>query len=210
MSKELEKAIAGLRDRDAGWVTRRDAAEALGRAAAAAVETLRAHMEDADQDVRRTVFDSLGRASAGLRGIKPITEAKTPSLRELVEACAKPGSREVTETRAGFDVRVTLKDGRAQVVHVEQRVRKDGIELVRVYTHCGKPTDDALRWALRTNMDLAQCALAIAKEEGGDVLVLTNSFLSGEVTPEEVKACVKEIAFYGDFIEQKTGKEDVF
>ncbi len=210
MSKELEEAVAGLRDRDAGWVTRRDAAEALGRLAAAAVEALRAHMEDADQDVRRTVLDCLGRASAGLRGVKPVAEARATSLRELVEPCAKPGSREVAQTRAGFDVRVTLKSGRAQVVHVEQSARKDGVELVRVYTRCGAPADDALRWALRTNLDLAQCALAIAKEEGGDVLVLTNSFLSGVVTPEELKACVKEVAFYGDFIEQKIGKEDVF
>lgn len=209
MSDELEKAIATLGNRDAGWVTRRDAAEFLGRSGAKAVEALHAHSKDADVDVQRTVKEALGWASAGLEGIEPAAAAHEYGLEELVRGLEKKGKRSVAPHGDGFEVRVELPKGRSQKVYIGPTKRRDGADLIRVFTRCGKPAEDTLHWALRTNMSMAQCALALIDEDGEEEFVLVNCFLTGEVTPRELKSAVNEIAFYGDWVEQRlTGVDE--
>ena len=70
MVKDVKKAIANLANRKAGWVTRRDAAEALGAAVSEATTALRAHADDSDSDVQSAVKRALGTASAALAGVK--------------------------------------------------------------------------------------------------------------------------------------------
>jgi len=144
---DIESAVAELADARAGWVHRRDAAEALGRAAGQALTALRAHEDDADVDVRAIVQKVLGQASA---------------------------------------------------------------ELIRVFTYCGAESEEALEWALEANMKLSHCALALTHDEDNRRFVLTRCFLAEAARPEQVKAAVKEIAFYGDWIEKKlTGLDEL-
>jgi len=208
---DIESAVAELADARAGWVHRRDAAEALGRAAGQALTALRAHEDDADVDVRAIVQKVLGQASAAMVGIEPrAQEEDSLSLGELVKACEKPGQRTVAQKDGDFVVTVQLKQGRHQDVYVSPFKRKDGAELIRVFTYCGAESEEALEWALEANMKLSHCALALTHDEDNRRFVLTRCFLAEAARPEQVKAAVKEIAFYGDWIEKKlTGLDEL-
>jgi len=210
VSEELEKLARQLRDAQAGWVVRRDAAQELGRIACFALEVLHEHADEMDVDVRRVVDLALGEASAFLAGVPPSPQVKQYTLEELAKACAKEGERVVAPHGKGFVVQVTLKNGRHQAVCLNQHKRKDGTELIRVFTECGKPREYAFEWALRANMKISHGALALSKDGGEERLVLTDCYLAHAATPAEIKASVKELAYYGDWIESKLGELDDF
>ncbi|HRK35713.1 MAG TPA: hypothetical protein PLJ47_14045 [Candidatus Hydrogenedentes bacterium] len=120
MMEEIDDAIQKLKDTKAGWVTRRDASEFLGKVAGRALNALQESSDEMDVDVRRTVDEALGKAAAILQGVKPILEPRAYGLDELVKACAKPGVRDVEQNDDSYVVRVTLKNGRGQTVHVRE------------------------------------------------------------------------------------------
>lgn len=206
MFEELERAAADLANTRAGWVVRRDGAELLGRAAAQALAALKAHAEEPDVDVRRSVSAALSEASAGLTGIAP--QVRGAGLDEVAKYCEKPGSREVEASGEGYAIRVHLASGRHQTVYLMPYKRKDGIALVRAYTHCGPPDAKTIPWVLQANMKLAQCAFGVIEEDGKELLVLSRCYLASEVTPREVKVAVKEIAHYGDLLESQLTEVD--
>lgn len=202
----IEKAATELADERAGWVTRRDAADALGRAAEKAIRALQARRHEKDIDVKTAVDRALGRVSAALAG-EPAKGGYT--LEELAQACAKPGKRIVTAEDEGYTVEVMLSNDRRQRVRVEETERERG-RLVVISTRCGKATPDALSWALRANVSLTLGALALVEEDGEERFLIRNCYIAREATPLEVKASVKEVAFYGDWIERKlAGSEDL-
>ena len=210
MWEELDGAVEKLRDTKAGWVTRRDAVELLGKVTLKSLDALQAANEEMDVDVRRSVDDMLGRAAAALQGVKPKFESAPPTLEELAKACAKEGVREVEQDDDAFIVRVKMKDGRSQTVHMRQFSRADNVKLIQVYTVCGKADEKSYEWALRANMKLIQGAVALARQGDDERFVLTMCFLAGEATKSEIKAAVKEAAYYGDWIEQKVSGQDEF
>ena len=61
MWEELDGAVEKLRDTKAGWVTRRDAVELLGKVTLKSLDALQAASDEMDVDVRRSVDDMLGR-----------------------------------------------------------------------------------------------------------------------------------------------------
>jgi len=191
-------------------VTRRDGADALGDAAAKAVEILRAYSKDADVDVASAVNRALERISGAVAGVAPKPGSRDYTLEELVAGVEKEGKRSVQSHDDGYAVDVRLKNGRNQKVYISPSHRSDGTKLVRVFTYCGEPTEDAMRWALETNMKLSQGALALHEEGGTEHFVLVNCYIASEATPTEVKASVKELAFYGDWIEQRLSGLDDF
>jgi len=204
MSKEIKNAIAVLGNTEENYVRRRDAADFLGEAAGRAFAALKRHLKDPDVDVQLGVSKALERADANA--------APPPDsypLDKLVNACERKGARTVTKQGDGYVVEVKLQEGRGQRVYVTPYKRKDGIRLIRVYTYCGAATPDALRWALLANMKLTHGALALAKEDGEERFVLVNMHLADSTTPREMKASVKEAAYYGDWVEKKvTGLDD--
>jgi hypothetical protein len=204
----LETAIADLKNGSAGWVTRRDGAEVLGEFAARSIAALHQHRQESDVDVQAAVARQLSRASATLEGVSP--EPRQYTLAELVQSCAKGEIRLVSEHGDGYQVEVKFQDDRHQVVYITPYKRRDGVELIRVFTYCAKdPDQDVLTWAMRSNAKLVQCALGVFFEDGVEKLVLLNNFILSETTPTEIKAAVKEIAFYGDWLEEKvTGMDD--
>lgn len=210
MLESIEKACSVLAKRDENWVNRRDAAETLGKGAARAVEALRAHADDEDVDVRMAVEKSLGWAEAGLEGVRPVPQERAFTLDELVKDLERPGRREVAEKDGGYEITVDVGKGRSQRVRVEAAKSRADKETVRVSTRCGKVTDRALRWALRNNTSFSYCALALSEEDGEEMFIMVNSFLADAVTPAELKASVKEVAFYGDWVESKLGDGDEF
>ncbi len=207
----IDAAVDELADTSGIWVHRRDGAEYLGRAAAKALKALHDFRNEKDTDVRVAVDEALGIARAGLEGIAPVPESKKKyTLEELVQACQKPGKRRVKKAGAAFAVEVVLKNGRKQTVTLSASRRNDGVELIHVFTPCGPVTDDARVWALKTNAKMTQGALAVQDHEGEEKLVLMNCYYLEECSPREILLGLKEIAFYGDWIEEKLTGLDVF
>lgn len=209
--EELEKAAADLKKKDAGWVTRRDGATKLGEIAETAIDTLNQFQEDNDVDVRLGVQRALEaveakiKPSAGFSGMP-----KIQSLKSMAYDLVKSGERDVSEHGDGFKVQVTLpRKNRKQTVYIDPYQRRDGVKLVRIYTFCGEPTDQAYRWALRTNTKLAQGYLSVLEgDDGKEHLALMNVYIESELTDKELKASVKEVSYYGDWIEEKFSQGD--
>lgn len=210
MGLSVRQAIEVLKDAKAGWVHRRDAADALGEAAAAATAALTAHAKDTDTDVREAAARALATAKAGLAGVKPKPEGGY-SLKRLARACEKTGKRAVREDKDGYAIEVALKEGRHQTVYLRPFEGSDGLKLVRLYSFCSKkPDDETATWALRMNAKLGLCALAIVPAEDGERLALIRCFLHRDVTPGDIRAALKEIALYGDWLEQRLTGLDEF
>lgn len=209
MFKKLDAVARVLGDVGAGWVNRRDAAETLGKLSGRAIEALKANAGDGDRDVNDEVKRALGGVTAALQGIEPVPRSRAYTLEELVNGLEKRGSRAVSTHGDGYQIRVELREDRSQVLYIEPYDRADGVKCVRVFTHCGPASDGSIRWALRNNMSMVQCAVATIEKEDELHLIIVNSFLDGHITPGEMKACVKEIAYYGDWMEQKlTGLDE--
>lgn len=210
-AKEAVRAVIDaaqvLADAKAGWVNRRDAAELLGDVATRAWTALQARRNDPDVDVRMAVQKKLTQGSA----VGLVAESrKSYPLEELARACDKPGVRTVTAAADGYLVDVALKGGRRQQVYVSVATRSDGAPLVRVHTHCGGFRPDAATWALRANTQLSHGAIAVEEVDGAERFVLVDAYLADEVTPRQIKASVKELAKYGDWLEQRlTGKDEL-
>jgi len=210
MLNDLKNIIEALDDDDAGWVGRRDAADALGEIAANALAALHAHADEKDVDVRTAVQKSLARAGVGSGGAAPTPTAVRPTLKELAQACEKKMKRAVKPQGAGFVVRVQTKAGRTQDVFIAPKKREDGRELLRVSTQCGVADDETLAWAIRRNSQLMYCAFSVEPHGDAEHLVIVKNFNPDYVTPAMVKDAVKEIAFYGDWLEKKLSGEDKY
>jgi hypothetical protein len=210
MSDEIAKDAELLSNSKAGWVNRRDAADRLGETAERALAALKSHHGDPDVDVRMAVEKALQRATGGLSGVTPGAAKRSYALQDLASACSKPGQRTVKAHGDGYEIEVLLNGGRRQKVYLMPHSRKDGAKLFRVYTYCGKPKPASLDWALRTNTKLTHGALALLGDADEERLVLVDSYLMDEATPEIIKRSVKETAFYGDWIESKlTGMDEL-
>lgn len=210
MLEEVGKHAAQLANRDAGWVYRRDAAEALGNVAQKAVEALQAHAEEEDRDVRAIIDKALGWAKGALSGVEAVAQERAFKLEELALSLQKSGSREVAAKGDAFEITVDVGNGRTQRVLAEPATSQAGHATIRVSTRCGKGSDKVLRWALRNNKEFSHCALALSDEDGEEEFVMVNSFLANAVTPLEMKATVKEVAYYGDWMESKLTGGDEF
>jgi hypothetical protein len=206
MSEDIKTQADILANTRTGWVDRRDAALALGQSAAACLGALKRHAEDADVDVRTAVGEAL---KAVHLPVAPDSSGAY-SLSGLAQACERKGRREVQQDGDDFIVRVVLSEGRAQQVRLSATKGKDGTPLYRAYTLCGTPDDKTKAWCLRNNAKLVHCAFAVLERDGQEQLVLLNNIPQAHATPEGVKAAVKEIAYYGDWLENRLTGEDVY
>ena len=195
--KTVDEARSVLADTTATWVDRRDAADTLLSLARQATAALQTHRDDSDRDVSLAVQSALKRLDAPSELLEPM------SMGELVMASAKPGSREVSKDDQGYKVEVTLKNKRTQTVFVQEHQRTEKVKIVRVYTLCGPPKDEACRGALEANAKLVQSAVARIDHEGTKQFALIQCFLDGYITKTEMHASIKEVAFYGDWLEGK-------
>ncbi len=208
MADELDGAAAALADLSATWVARRDAAEWLGKIAARALAGLAANRQEQDPDVRSAVERALSDAKRGLGGADG--GRSTATIEGLVKAVEKPGKRDVTPVDGGFEISVKLHGDRAQRLRVVQAKSQDGGDTVRISTRCGPGVDKALKWALKTNAGFTHCGIALIEENGASYFDLVHSILLETATVDEFKACVKEMAFYGDWAEEKLTGGDAY
>jgi hypothetical protein len=207
MYKHIDEAIADLSNARTGWVTRRDAAEHLGRTAREALLALEAHVEDPDVDIRAAVARALETVSIP-KG-QPVPSQQY-SLEDLMTRCASPGRREVQQEEEGYAVTVSLREERTQKVLVAPVTHDNGKQLLRIQTWCGQGSDELYPWLLQSNGKLVHCAFALVPEAEGERVALVQNVPMEQATPEGVKEAVKEIAFYGDWLEKKISGRDDF
>lgn len=205
----IEKAIQVLRNPDSGWATRKETAHALAESARKVIHALRDHKDDRDQDVRAAVRECL-RKIPQVKAAPGAAPRKDYALEELAQHCAKPGSRTVHEYDEGYRVEVRIDEARMQDVFVRPITKDDGTQMIRVFTVCGKPDASTAAWALRTNTDMIGCAFAVENHERFEHLILVQNFHRAKASPEEVLAAVKQVAFYGDWLEKRLGTVDNF
>ena len=208
-TENLEKAISTLKNPAAGWATRKETAHHLGDWAVAVIEALRGLKDDADQDVRNAVRAALKRLPLLRAGGEPTTP-RAYTLEELAAHFAKPGRRTVQPHGDGFQIEVHIDAERAQDVFVRPHEKDDGTQMIRVYTICGKPDASTAAWALRANGELIGCGFAVENHERFEHLILVENFHRENATPGEVLAAVKQIAYYGDWLERRLSSQDVF
>ena len=210
MKRAISKTLGVLADSEAGWVDRRDAAVELGQGAVEAVRGLKTHEKDSDRDVQESIKQSLrdvGRATAGIDLDAP--SGGMPSLEKLVEALEKEGSRDVAKSGDAFEITVATDNGRSQKVRVEATQSNTRRDIIRVTTLCAKAEEKTHVWALTNNSHMSHCSLAIENRDGEPWLILVNSLFAETVSFAELKLTVKEVAFYGDWVEDKLTGEDV-
>lgn len=207
-----------LGDAAAPWVNRRDAVDGLVDAVERARAALNAHAGDKDVDVQMAVRRALERLAGSAPTVfaapppapAPPPPEEPPTLKELVEACAKPGERDIEPDGEAFVVRVTHKSGRKQTVRIEAIDREDGLRIVRVFSPCGAAKDTFHAWCLKANTRLVQSAIGLADVGGVENFCLLRTFLEGQITKPEMHAAIKEIAYYADWIEHKmTGQDEL-
>lgn len=211
MFEVIDSAAENLRNRNAGWVTRRDGADLLGKVAIRALSVLHDASDEQDVDVRRAVDQALGQAASALAGVNPRPVERAFTLDELVRASEKAGERVLSKINEDtYQMDVTQKNGRKQTIHIRKFQRKDGVDLIQVFTICGKADPNTYAWALRANMKLVQGAVALTQNGGEEQFVLTTCFIAEHVTRWEMKAAIKETAYYGDWMESRLSEQDEF
>jgi hypothetical protein len=209
MADELDRAIARLSDASQTWITRRDAADWLGKIALRTIDGLKVNLQkDGDRDVQDAVMRALEEAKENVGNVN--LGASGVTVESLVKSIERPGSRDVKRVDSGFEVTVALPQGRSQKLRIVEGKSQAGEDSVRISTRCGPAAEKGLRWALRTNAGFARCSIALIEEDGKEWFDLVNVIPLESAMVDEFKACVKEIAFYGDWAETKLSDGDAF
>ncbi|HDP35899.1 MAG TPA: hypothetical protein ENN29_12415 [Candidatus Hydrogenedentes bacterium] len=202
MDGSIRELIKTLDNYENGWVVRRDAAEALGKIANAAVTALSAHLKDRDMDVLIAVESNLQSVKALLRQEKE-EKKKEYTLRELAQSCAVKGECEVHPQDGGYVATVNLSNGRHHRVFIMRSKSRDGRDMVRIFSLCGKSNKDYEHWALKLNRKSCKSAFALQPWNNAEYLILVNNIMKNEVTPELIQDRVREMAVFGDWLEEK-------
>jgi hypothetical protein len=208
MESLTQELLQILKNRESGWVARRDAAENIGKHANRLVASLLEHQQDPDMDVQMEV----------VRQIKPLhvllntggKSRKSFTLRDLAFVCEKHGQRTVETYKNGFVITVKLDGGRSHRVYLMPHKVNEGKGMIRLFTLCGEASPEKFAWVLRANTKLSHGAFSLLTFNKQEYLVIMKNLLKEEATPEIVKRGVKEMAFYGDWLEEKIKAMDTF
>lgn len=207
MGKSIQELIQELNDKTAGWATRRDAVETLGKYAHRLVTELLNHQQEEDMDVQMEVERSLQPLHVLLE--TPGKTQKQYTLRELALACERHGHRTVDTYKTGFVVTVKLEEGRSHRVYIMPNKSTESKKIIRLFTLCGEASPEMLSWALKANAKLTHAAFSILTFDDEEQLAIINNILKEDATPALIKRGVKEMAFYGDWLEEKLSDRDI-
>jgi hypothetical protein len=208
------------------WTDRRDTAEFLAEAAKQIVTAIQdVAKKEEDVDVRAVCEQALNGVRDFLK-LQPVRVEAPPQAAPQEEA---PGKEErvplevmvredlagpnvtVAETDDGYELIVTLEDGRRQTVYVaEERDEKQDLDLIRIFTVCAPANSSAFKWALETNGKLTHGAIAIRRVGGKEVYVIVDTHPAEMVRREHVREAVFSIAEIGDTVEKGMTRADKF
>ena len=203
MFEGIERAAQVLADAKAGWVNRRDAALFLGETANRSFAALVRYRDDMDQDVKNAVEKCVAKVCSCVQDVKRAGASVEHTLEEMAQTCSELPEVAVAMHAQGFVADVKLANGHEHRVFVSRYSAENRPPAIRVFSICGRPTPQAIPWALRMNMQLSHGALALTGEGNEEQFALVDYYLASEVTPLEVAASVREFGFYGDWIQTR-------
>ncbi len=107
-----------------------------------------------------------------------------------------------------FELRVTLLNGRSQLVFIETSQHDLSQRLLQIYSLCCPATAAYDRQALRMNAELPHGSVAIRDIENQEYFVALNNYPLATVDAEEIRRSVLELAMCADSIELHLTGED--
>jgi len=136
---------------------------------------------------------------------------KALSNEELIQAGTQ-GLNASVETRKNdrYQVTIRLPDGRSQRIYVVFSAKdSEGKPFVWLYTPCCKADPAKYEWALKKNLRLPYGAIGIAKIDGENYFVMSNTHLRATVDAEDIAKSLLALATHGDAVEKMLTGEDV-
>ncbi|MCS7470185.1 protein kinase [Stieleria sp. ICT_E10.1] len=110
-----------------------------------------------------------------------------------------------------YHVRVTLPDGRNQIVSVElDEDAETHEEIVRVFSICGPASASYYERALHLNAAMSHGAIGIESVSGIPHFVMVNSYPRATCDAHEIRTSIAEVAKYADHVEDLLTGEDHF
>ncbi|HEV3121157.1 MAG TPA: serine/threonine-protein kinase, partial [Isosphaeraceae bacterium] len=108
--------------------------------------------------------------------------------------------------------RIVLKvpGDRVQEVRIEVSQGRMQRQLLSVYSVCCAADPSHYEFALKLNAELTYGGLSIHTVDGRAMFVMTRTYPGGNVSPEEIRAAVHEIARRSDWVEQQLTRADVY
>ncbi len=110
---------------------------------------------------------------------------------------------DISTTRSGWLLTVSLKGGRSQKVNVAMSSSdSDGEQLMVIYTQCGPVDPKRYEWALKQNLRMPYGAIGIREIKGKQVFVMVDTQLARTAQADEVRKSVMELAKKADAMEK--------
>ncbi len=129
---------------------------------------------------------------------------------DLVNAAVKPMNATIRKTREDrYLATVSLLAGRSQRVYIVFSAKdSEGEPIVWLYTPCCAAAPDKYEWALKRNLRLPYGAIGLAKIDGIDCFVMSNTHLRATADPEEIAKSIMNLATKGDAVEKMLSGDD--
>jgi hypothetical protein len=152
-------------------------------------------------------FDSAEDLADELQGIVSELRDLAALVREALE-----GVRGVLEEHDPEHFRVLLKvpGGRLQEVHLEISRGRHNRKLLSVYSVCCPADPRHYEFALKLNAELTYGGLSVRVVDGQPMFVMARNYPGGDLSPNEIRAAVLEIARRGDWVERQLTKLDQY
>jgi serine/threonine-protein kinase len=145
------------------------------------------------------LLEDLQAAVAQLRDIEALVR---DALEEL------DGVQELS--RKEWMVVLKVPGNRLQEVRIEVGQGRKERRILSVYSVCCPADPHHYEFALKLNAELTYGGLSIHEVDGKSMFVMTRTYPGGNVSPEEIRAAVFEIARRSDWVEQQLTRADVF
>ncbi|MCA9035932.1 MAG: serine/threonine protein kinase [Planctomycetaceae bacterium] len=113
------------------------------------------------------------------------------------------------DEHAKFQIRLTLRNNRHQVVYVENSEHGAGDRLLLIYSVCCDARSDFFEQALRLNASVHHGGIAIREINGQPCFVMIDTYPRATVAAEQIRRSVLEVAAQADEIERILTGRDV-
>lgn len=158
--------------------------------------------DDHDNDV--------GAWRAAIRGEMP-DDDKTEVADVLIQQVVTGTEIDVSTTRSGWLLTVSLKGGRFQKVNVATSSSdSEGEQLIVIYTQCGPADPKKYEWALKQNLCMPYGAIGVREIKDKPMFVMVDTQLARTAQADEIRKSVLELAKRADAMEKVLTGADKF
>jgi serine/threonine-protein kinase len=131
-------------------------------------------------------------------------------VESLIRECLEGLDGVVEGAQDRWRILLKVPGSRLQEVRLELTEDRTKRRLLSVYSVCCPADPGHYEFALKLNAELTYGGLSIHDVDGKPMFVMTRAYPGGDVSPEEIRAAVQEIARQSDWVEQQLTRADVF